>query len=59
MTDEPAVEGLFSSVHKDFGSVDGLINNAGITSDALLVKAADGKVQTKMSVTDFHQGDRG
>ena len=35
--------------------VDGLINNAGITSDALLVKATDGKVQTKMSLTDFHK----
>ena len=55
VTDEPAVEALFSSVHKDFGSVDGLINNAGITSDALLVKAADGKVQRKMSLTDFHR----
>ena len=55
VTDEPAVEGLFSSVNKDFGRVDGLINNAGITSDALLVKAADGKVQSKMSVTDFHR----
>ena len=55
VTDEPAVEALFNSVHKDFGSVDGLINNAGITSDALLVKAADGKVQRKMSLTDFHR----
>ena len=55
MTDEPAVESLFNGVHKDFGSVDGLINNAGITSDALLVKATDGKVQRKMSLTDFHR----
>jgi 3-oxoacyl-[acyl-carrier protein] reductase len=55
VTDEPAVESLFSSVQKDFGSVDGLINNAGITSDALLVKAADGKVQKKMSLTEFHR----
>lgn len=54
VTDEPAVEGLFRSVHKDFGHVDGLINNAGITSDDLLVKAADGKVQRKMSLTEFH-----
>ena len=46
---------MFSGVHKDFGHVDGLINNAGITSDALLVKAADGKVQRKMSLTDFHR----
>ena len=31
------------------------INNAGITSDGLLVKAADGKVQAKMSVAEFHR----
>ena len=55
VTDEPAVEGLFNSVHKDFGHVDGLINNAGITSDALLVKVADGKVQRKRSRTEFHR----
>ena len=55
VTDEPAVESLFNGVRKDFGSVDGLINNAGITSDALLVKATDGKVQRKMSLTDFHR----
>ncbi len=55
VTDEPAVEALFNSVRKDFGSVDGLINNAGITSDALLVKAVDGKLQRKMSLTDFHR----
>ncbi len=28
VTDEPALEGRFSSVHNDFGHVDGLINNA-------------------------------
>jgi 3-oxoacyl-[acyl-carrier protein] reductase len=55
VTDESSVETLFSSIRKDFGSVDGLINNAGITSDALLVKAADGKVQKKMSLSEFHR----
>jgi 3-oxoacyl-[acyl-carrier protein] reductase len=55
VTDESAVEALFNSVRKDFGSVDGVINNAGITSDALLVKAVDGKVQRKMSLTEFHR----
>jgi len=34
---------------------DGLINNAGTTKDALLVKAVDGKVQAKMSVHDFNK----
>lgn len=55
VTDEPAVESLFSSICNDFGSVDGLINNAGITSDALLVSAADGKVRGKMSLAQFHR----
>lgn len=55
VTDEPAVEALFNSVHKDFGSVDGVINNAGVTSDALLVKAQNGKVQKKMSLDEFHK----
>lgn len=53
VTDEPAVETLFRRIHSDFGGVDGLINNAGVTSDALLVKAANGKVQRKMSMAEF------
>jgi 3-oxoacyl-[acyl-carrier protein] reductase len=53
VTDESAVETLFNNVHRDFGNVDGLINNAGITSDALLVKAQDGQVQKKMSLEEF------
>jgi len=55
VTEEPAVESLFRSIRNDFGRIDGLINNAGITSDALLVKAADGKVQKKMSLAEFHR----
>jgi 3-oxoacyl-[acyl-carrier protein] reductase len=55
VTDESAVEALFNKVHRDFGSVDGVINNAGVTSDGLLVKAQNGKVQKKMSVDDFHK----
>ncbi len=51
---EAAVEGLFATVHKDFGSVDGLINNAGTNRDALLIKVKDGKVQGKMSLADFN-----
>jgi 3-oxoacyl-[acyl-carrier protein] reductase len=53
VTDEPAVETLFRRIHSDFGDVDGLINNAGVTSDALLMKAANGKVQRKMSMAEF------
>ena len=53
VTGELAVETLFRNVHSDFGSVDGLINNAGVTGDAPLVKVVDGKVQRKMSVAQF------
>jgi 3-oxoacyl-[acyl-carrier protein] reductase len=54
VTDEQAVVALFDRLRKDFGSIDGVINNAGITSDGLLVKDQDGKVQKKMSLEDFH-----
>jgi len=53
VADEKAVIALFNDIVRDFGAVDGLINNAGITKDSLLVKAQDGKVVAKMSVEDF------
>lgn len=55
VSDEAAVETLFASVRRDFGSVDGLINNAGINRDALLVKTENGKVVKKMSLDDFNR----
>lgn len=55
VTNETAVERLFERVHKDFGSVDALINNAGTNSDGLLVKVENGKVQRKMSLADFNK----
>jgi 3-oxoacyl-[acyl-carrier protein] reductase len=35
VSDESAVGTLFNSIHRDFASVDGVINNAGVTGDAL------------------------
>ena len=55
VTDEQAVVALFDSLHNDFGRIDGVISNAGITSDELLVKVQGGKVQKKMSLEDFHK----
>ena len=55
VADEQAVVNLFNDVEKDFGGVDGLINNAGITKDSLLVKVHEGKVVAKMSVDDFNK----
>ena len=55
VTDEKAVEAMFADVRKQFGSVDGLINNAGVTKDALLVRATNGKVEKKMAAADFNK----
>jgi len=53
VTDEGAVEVMFRDVRDAFGAVDGLINCAGVTSDALLVKEVDGKVVRKMTIAEF------
>jgi 3-oxoacyl-[acyl-carrier protein] reductase len=53
VSEEAAVIDLFDRVAQDFGALHGLINNAGITRDALLVKAKDGKVIKKMSLSDW------
>lgn len=54
VTDEAAVEQLFNQVMQDFGSIDGLINNAGTNADALLVKKLDGEIH-KMPLDDFNK----
>ena len=41
------------AVVRDFGRLDVMINNAGITKDAMLVKAQDGKVTGKMSLAQW------
>jgi len=54
VSDEPSVERFFDKVREDFGGVDALVNNAGITRDGLLVKTRDGKVVDKMSVDNWN-----
>lgn len=53
VADESDVEGLFSQVAEDFGSLNGLVNNAGITRDGLLVKYKDGELVSKMSLEQW------
>lgn len=53
IADEAAVSTLFDNVIADFGTVDGLINNAGITRDGLLVKAKDGTIEKRMSLSEW------
>ena len=53
VSDESAVVDIVDRVVSDFGSLEGLINNAGITRDGLLVKAKNGKVLKKMPLDDW------
>lgn len=50
---EAEVESLFDSIATDFGSVDGLVNNAGITRDALTLKYKDGEQVAKMTMEQW------
>lgn len=54
VSDETAVIKLFNDVTENFGTVDAVINNAGITKDGLLVKAKDRKVISKLSLDDWN-----
>ena len=45
ITQEPEVEMLFEQVLADFGRLDGLVNNAGLLRDGMLIKFKDGQVQ--------------
>ncbi len=53
VTDENEVEKVFAQIVSDFGQLDGLINNAGILRDGLLVKVKDGEM-SKMSLEQFN-----
>jgi 3-oxoacyl-[acyl-carrier protein] reductase len=52
VADEAQVEEMVRQVAQDFGTIDGLINNAGILRDGLLVKVKDG-VMTKLSLAQW------
>lgn len=52
VADEAQVERMVAQVSEDFGAIDGLINNAGILRDGLLVKVKDG-VMTKLSLAQW------
>ncbi len=44
ISDESAVVTLFETIVKDFGRLDGLVNNAGILRDGLLIREKDGNI---------------
>ena len=45
VTEESAVESVYSQIVRDFGTLDATINNAGILRDSLLVKVKDGEIR--------------
>ena len=53
VTDEAQVGASLDQVVADFGRLDVIVNNAGITRDALLVKVKDGDVVSKMSLEQW------
>lgn len=50
---ETEVEDTFTAIDSDFDGIDGLINNAGILRDGLLLKFKDGELLSKMSLQQF------
>ncbi|MBL4834605.1 MAG: SDR family oxidoreductase [Pseudomonas sp.] len=52
VAEETQVEEMVNQVAADFGAINGLINNAGILRDGLLIKSRDGEIQ-KMSLSQW------
>lgn len=55
VADEDAVIATFEQIMTDFGVIDGLVNNAGITRDGMFIKAKDGEVSKRMSLESWQQ----
>jgi 3-oxoacyl-[acyl-carrier protein] reductase len=53
VADEGQVEAAADKIVADFGRFDGIINNAGILRDALLVKSKDGEIAGRMSLEQW------
>lgn len=53
VSDEDAVCETFENIKAEFGALNGLINNAGILRDGLLVKAQDGVVTDKLTLSQW------
>src|ERR1700726_2786309 len=56
VADEGEVSAAMTRVAADFGRLDGLVNNAGIVRDGLLVKVKDGAVVGRMTMDQWNAG---
>jgi 3-oxoacyl-[acyl-carrier protein] reductase len=54
VADESGVSAAMARVASDFGRLDGLVNNAGIVRDGLLVKVKDGAVVGRMTMENWN-----
>jgi len=50
VSDESQVDEVFKNIAEHFGGLDLLVNNAGITRDALMLKFKDGELKSRMSL---------
>ena len=50
---EDDVIATFDAIENDFGEVHGLVNNAGILRDGLLIKVKDGNIEKRMSLAEW------
>ena len=53
ITNESVVEQTFAQIQSDFGEINGLINNAGLLRDGLLIKMKDGELVGKMPLSHW------
>jgi 3-oxoacyl-[acyl-carrier protein] reductase len=53
ITVEADVERAFSDIVANFGAIHGLVNNAGIIRDGVMVKVRDGRAVSRLGVDDF------
>lgn len=53
ITDEAAVESTFAQIKEDFGQINGLVNNAGLMRDGMLIKVKEGELVAKMGLDQF------
>ena len=55
VADEASVKQAFGDIATSLGPIHGLVNNAGIVKDGLLVKARDGKVEKTLPLDKWQQ----
>ena len=55
VADETSVQRCFESIEEHLGPISGLVNNAGILRDGMLVKVKEGEIVDRMSLESWQQ----